>query len=58
MVRLTGNDSVKREDFEQAAAAAFELIGNLGIISFWNESSEETYGSFERGSCSFPDAIS
>ncbi len=48
MVRLTGEDSVKRKDFVQAASLAFEYIGNLGIISFWREGDEEPMESFAR----------
>ncbi len=47
-VKLTGKDSVKREDFEQAASLAFESIGNLGIISFWREDATEPLAIFER----------
>lgn len=48
MVRLSGEDSVEREDFAQAASLAFEYIGNLGVISFWREGAEEPMESFTR----------
>ncbi len=36
MVYLQGNQSVLPEDFSSCAELAFDLIGNMGIISFYN----------------------
>lgn len=36
MVYLQGNQSVLPEDFSPCAELAFDLIGNMGIISFYN----------------------
>lgn len=35
-VYLQGNQSVLPEDFSPCAELAFDLIGNMGIISFYN----------------------
>ncbi len=46
MVHLTGDAS--NSDFKSCADIAFELIGNMGVISFWNAESGEVIATFER----------
>ncbi len=48
IVYLTGMDSVQEESFESCAATAFELIGNMGAITFCGAESGETIASFLR----------
>lgn len=48
IVYLNGKDKVQQEDFESCATTAFNLIGNMGIISFREAESEETIASFTR----------
>lgn len=48
MVRLSGSGSMERASFEEAAAIAFEMIGNLGTISFWQENADAPLADFAR----------
>ncbi len=47
-VFVTGKDHVQREDFEGCAAAAFDLIGNMGVISFGRAGTDDMIASFTR----------
>lgn len=48
MVFLQGNGDVQKSDFKDCADMAFDLIGNLGVISFHTPESADTGFSFER----------
>ncbi len=48
IVALRGEGVVQREDFQNCAATAFDLIGNMGIISFRDAETEEMIASFTR----------
>lgn len=48
IVYLTGKDSVQKEDFERCAATAFDLIGNMGVITFCEGESDKKIASFTR----------
>lgn len=48
IVYLNGKDKAQQEDFESCATTAFNLIGNMGIISFREAESEEIIASFTR----------
>lgn len=48
IIYLNGKDEVRQEDFESCAAIAFDLIGNMDIISFCEANSHETLASFRR----------
>lgn len=51
-VFVTGKDHVQREDFEHCAAIAFDLIGNMGGISFDRVETDEMIASFTRDTSS------
>lgn len=48
IVYLDGEGSVQKKDFESCALTAFNLIGNMGIISFRNVDSQSAIASFYR----------
>lgn len=48
IVHLTGEAPVEKKDFEGCAAASFDLISNMGVITFCKEESDETIASFVR----------
>lgn len=48
MVYLNGKGDAQQDDFENCAAAAFHLIGNMGVISFRDAESEAIIASFTR----------
>lgn len=47
-IYLSGRGSVQEKDFERCEAIAFNLIGNMGIISFCNADSQSVIASFDR----------
>ena len=48
IVYLTGNDPVQKKDFDLCAATAFDLIGNMDVITFCKVETGETIASFVR----------
>lgn len=46
IVYLTGNDPVQKKDFDLCAATAFDLIGNMDVITFCKVETGETIASF------------
>ncbi len=57
IVFLSGKEYVQKEDFEHCAATAFDLIGNMGVISFRKAETNETIASFTRNTEPAEDAL-
>ena len=50
VVYLAGEKPVPKEDFENCANMAFDLIGNMGVISFREAETKDIIASFTRQS--------